>query len=64
MKKALYTTTAIAVLSLSTLIASAQTGATADTLNGNLPRPQAVLTISIGDIVLSVLSNLSLSFSL
>jgi|GEM_PF-5439409 len=64
MKKALYTMTAIAVLSLSTLTASAQTGAHADTLNGNPPRPQAILTISIGDIVLAVLSNLSLSLSL
>jgi len=64
MKKALYTMTAIAALSLSTLAASAQTGAHTDTYGGSNPRPQAILTISIGDIVLAVLSNLSLSLSL
>ena len=61
MKKALYTMTAIAALSLSTLAASAQIGAHTDDLLGGIQRPQAVLTVSIGDIVLSLLLNLNFS---
>ena len=60
MKKALYTMTAIAALSLSTLAASAQIGAHTDDIQ-TAPHPQAVLTLSVGDTVLSLFLNFVLS---
>jgi hypothetical protein len=57
MKKALYTATAIAVLSLSTLAALAQPGAHPnDLLLGNPPLPRQSVFLS-GNTMLSILMN-------
>jgi hypothetical protein len=60
MKKALYTITAIVVLSLPTLAASAQTGAHPNGEPIGVPLPQQIASFSIGNVMLSILLNVVL----